>query len=350
MGGSRAGSRELVPRIPLPPRGRALVRGRVPGSVLSGRESLLRPALRAAAAVLLVLLGGCGPEAVRDTREPAAFADGASVIAVDDAGRTVSLAAPARRIVSLLPATTETLVALGAAGRLVARTDYDEDPAVAHLPSVGGGLTPNVERIASLRPDLVVAWEEAGSARVRPRLEALGIPVFAVRTQDTTGIFANIERLGRLAGLDAVADSLAAAVRGDLEDVRTSVAGRAPRRALYLIGLDPPIVAGPHVFIGEMLEVAGGVNVFADVAAPSPQVSMEEIVRRRPEVVILASAERVETVEARLRATPGWRELLAGGTQVRVVPPDVTHRPGPAIVLAARHLRDALAPDTPPDR
>src|SRR5690606_22611718 len=99
----------------------------------------------------------------------------AGVEAIDDAGRLVRLEGPAERVISLLPAVTETLVAMGAGDRLVARTDYDTGR-LEHLPTVGGGLTPSLELLASLRPDLVIAWEEAGVTRVRPRLEELGIP------------------------------------------------------------------------------------------------------------------------------------------------------------------------------
>src|SRR5690606_32823541 len=156
---------------------------------------------------------------------------------------------------------------------LVGRTDYD-DAALAYLPSVGGGLTPSLELLASLRPALVIAWEEAGAARLRPRLEALGIAVFAVTTSDTAGIYANIERFGRLTGRTEAAQRLAAEMRRELMAVSASAAGREHPGVLYMIGLDPPMIAGPNLFIGEILEVAGGRNVFADATAPSPQMSL----------------------------------------------------------------------------
>jgi len=265
--------------------------------------------------------------------------------AVDDAGRTIRLERPPRRIISLLPAATETLVALGAGDDLVARTDYD-DPYLSHLPSVGGGLTPSLEMIASLAPDLVIAWEEAGTARVRPRLEALGIPVFSVAPRDTAGVFANVERLGRLTGRTAAADSLARWMRAELEAVRASVKDRPPVPVLYMIGFDPPMVAGPQVFIGEIVEVAGGRNVFADLTVPSPQISLEEILRREPEVVLFPGTGTSSSSEERLRSSPGWRELAERGhTRFVALPADVLHRPGPSIVASAWVLRDAIHPE-----
>jgi iron complex transport system substrate-binding protein len=304
-----------------------------------------RVGVAVAAATLLVACDATRSGTV-DFRDAAAGA----FVAVDDAGRTVRLSAAAERIVSLLPGATETLLEMGAGERLVARTDHDADPRLAHLPSIGGGLTPSLEKLASLQPDLVIVWEEAGTARLRPRLEALGIAVFAARTQDTTAIFANIERFGRLTGLEASADSLAAALRHQLEAVRRSVAGRPRPAVVYVIGLDPTTVAGPNVFIGELLEVAGGRNVFADVTASSPQMSLEEIVRRRPELVLMPAPGNGAAAIARLRRAPGWRELIdSGSTRVELVDADLLHRPGAAIGRAAEALRDAIhgVPDEP---
>ncbi len=295
--------------------------------------------------IAAAVVAGCGSGGAEGAIPDETASGAASVQAVDDAGRTVTLAKPAERIISLVPAATETLVALGGIDLLVGRTDFD-DPELDHLPSVGQGLTPSVEVLASLRPDLVIAWEEAGTARVRPRLESLGIAVFAVATQDTAGVFANVERFGRLTARADDAARLAAELRQELELVRASVDGRARPSVLYLIGLDPPMIAGPAVFISEIMEVAGGDNVFADATAAWPQISLEEILRRRPDVVILPADGAGSMSVDRLTATPGWRELAASGTtRFHALPTDVLHRPGPSIVAAARQLRGAIHPD-----
>jgi ABC-type Fe3+-hydroxamate transport system substrate-binding protein len=304
-----------------------------------------RAAVRHAAGFLALALVACGaaePGGARTDSDIATPLAGA-VSVTDDAGRAVRLAHPARRIISLLPATTETLIALGAADLLVGRTDFDTDPAVASLPSVGGGLTPSLELIASLRPDLVIAWEEAGTARIRPRLEELGIAVFAAQTRDTAGIFANVERFGRLAGLTHAADSLATAMRLGLEAVALSVPDSPRPSVLYVIGVEPLLIAGPRLFIGEVLEIAGGLNIFSEVTAHSPQVSLEEVVRRRPDVILLPSGGDSLAVLRRIAGTPGWRELMAeGGSRFEVLPHDILHRPGPGIVPAAQALRRAI--------
>jgi iron complex transport system substrate-binding protein len=294
------------------------------------------------AVALAVLVAACG----EGGRPEVSTAASSPYRATDDVGRSIVLDAPATRIVSLLPATTETLLALGAGDRLVARTEYDEDPAILDRPSVGGGLTPNVERIAALQPDLVIAWEEAGGARLRPRLEALGIPVFAVTTRDTAGIYSTIDALGRLLDISERADGLASSIRSGLEAVRASVVARPPVPVVYMVSLDPPMAAGPQLFIGEMISIAGGANVFHDLIGHSPQVSMEEIVARAPSVILIPSAGTTAEVERRLMATPGWRQLLDSGAVVRVLPPDILHRPGPSVVAAAETLRNAIHPST----
>lgn len=312
-----------------------------------------RSADRAGVIAVACLFAACGetssraPSTVGDavrhdtTSHPAVGA----VEATDDAGRIVRLSQPARRIVSLLPSVTEALVAMGAGDLLVARTDFDE-AAVGHLPSVGGGLTPSLELIASVRPDLVVVWEETAGARIRPRLEALGIPVFAARTLDTADIFANIEAMGTLTGMKQPADSLAAWIRREFEAISASVEGRRRPKVLYLVGLDPTIVAGPNLFIGEALTIAGAENVFPEIVAESPQMSQEEILRRRPEIVLVPSSGPGSAAIERLIAAPGWAELhRAGATRFHAVPADVMHRPGPGIVAAAWLLRDAIHPE-----
>jgi len=295
-------------------------------------------ALRLAAlAAVLALAGGCGGA---DARAGAPAGDGVTL--VDDAGRTVTLPRPARRVVSLIPSASETLVALGAGDRLVGRTDFDRGPALDSLPSVGGGVDPNLEKLAALRPDLVIGWE-THKPQVRERLRELGIPVFAVSTEDTTDVFRTIGNLGRLMGRTPAADSLSARLRAEIEAVRASVAGLPRPSVFFLVWGDPPMTAGPGTFITQLIEVAGGRSIFPDAREKWPNVAMEEIVRRQPEVVVVPVGEMGSPrVDAR---APGWRELRAmKGRGPVLLPADLVNRPGPRVGETARALRDALHP------
>jgi iron complex transport system substrate-binding protein len=302
-------------------------------------SSIRRAAL--ACLALLLPLAACGREG-----EEGASASAAPIAVVDDAGDTLRLPAPAQRIVSLAPNATETLVAIGAKPQLVGRSDYDTGLGVDSVASVGGALDPSLERLVALRPDLVIGWHSAGANPVRDRLRELGIPFLAVRTTDTTDVFRIIGVLGRVTGRDASADSVSAAVRAQLAAVRASVAGRPPRTAFYVVGDEPLMTAGPGTFTVQLLELAGGRTAFPDATGQPQYVSMEELVRRQPEIVLLPVGEGGEARVAELSTRPGWRELNAfrAGT-VRVLPADQVHRMGPGIAETARLFRDALHPD-----
>ncbi|MDB4949902.1 MAG: Iron complex transport system substrate-binding protein [Gemmatimonadetes bacterium] len=303
----------------------------------------------AAAIASAVLAAACGTAegpAKSQASSDRGSADGA-VSAVDAAGRSVRLSHPARRIVSLIPSATETLVEIGAGDRLVGRTDFDHGPAVDRLPSVGGGMTPSLEALVSLKPDLVLGWETSKDQRIRERLGEMGIPVFAVKAEDTTDVFRTVRSLGMLTARTRTADSLLGALRTELAAVRASVAGKRAPSVFFLVWNDPPMTAGPRTFISQLLGIAGGRNVFTDAATDWPNVSMEEIVRRDPDILVLPQGEKGGAHDVRaLRGEPGWRELRAlREGHVVIVPADLVNRPGPHLAQAARLLRDGLHPD-----
>ena len=298
---------------------------------------------------LSLLLAACDAGGDASARPDSAPADSALVL-VDDAGRQVRLPRPARRVISLIPSATEVLVAVGAGDRLVGRTDFDHGPAVDSLPSVGGGMTPSIEAIVALRPDLVLGWETRGDQSTRRRLDEMGIPVFAVEADDTTDVFRTVGNLGRLTGRTRAADSLAAGLRRELAEVAASVAGRPRPAVFFLVWNDPPMTAGPETFISQVLGVAGGRNVFADVAGEWPNVALEEIVRRQPDFLVLPQGEKGGAHDVdQLRGSPGWRELRAMREgRVVTIDAEMMNRPGPRLGEAARALRDALHPDAAP--
>jgi iron complex transport system substrate-binding protein len=310
---------------------------------LSPRIRAIHPprVLRAAALATLLALSACGE---RDPRAPASSS--APISVVDDAGDTLRLASPATRIVSLAPNATETLVAIGALPQLVGRSDYDTGLGVDSVASVGGALDPSMERLVALRPDLVIGWHSAGANPVRDRLREMGIPFLAVRTTDTTDIYRTIGVLGRVTGRDAYADSVADGVREQLAAVRASVAGRPPRTAFYVVGEEPLMTAGPTTFTVQLLEIAGGRTVFPDATGQPQYVSMEELVRRQPEFVLLPMETNDMERLAELGRRPGWRELNAFREgKVRMLPASQVNRMGPGIGATARLFRDALHPD-----
>jgi iron complex transport system substrate-binding protein len=269
----------------------------------------------------------------------------ATLSVIDDSGRTVELAAPAASIVSLIPSMTDVILSFGAADRLVARTRYDTDRRLAGLPSLEDALTPSIEWLVSRNPDLVIAWPDRQSRTVVTRLVELGIPTYASTIETLDDMRRGIRNVGVLLALDAAADSLVAALDSAIASVRTAVSDRERLDVLYLVGLEPPVSVGPGSFVHELIGVAGGRNVLDDASTSWPPVSVEEIVSRDPDVVLVAVALPEAEVLRRLRETPGLRRLEAvRQDRVRVLDPSLFNRPGPALIEAVRVLASAIHP------
>ena len=264
---------------------------------------------------------------------------GTFVAVVDDAGRDVILPAPARRVISMIPAQTEIIGVLAGTDVLVARTQWDTDPSLQHLPSVGNALNPSVEWLAAQRPDLIIVWPDGQSRDIVRRLTDIGIPVYASRVESVDEIRRMIRRLGTLLGTEARADSLVASLDGELEAVRQAVAGRAEPGVLYLLSVEPPMAAGPGSFVDDLITLAGGHNIFADAAQAWPTVSLEEIVRRQPDIIIRPGMRALEDPLAGIAGRPGWRDLAAVGSgRIHGVDPDLFNRAGITVTQTAREL------------
>jgi iron complex transport system substrate-binding protein len=269
----------------------------------------------------------------------------------DDAGTYVRLHIPPHRIVSLNPTTTELLFAIGAGPRLVGRSaacDYPQ--AAADVPNLGDGFPPVVEAVAGARPDLAVLYHSTGNAAAAQRLRELNIPVLRLRTDRLADVARAARLLGRAVGNSRAGDSVAAALEAELALGRAASARAASARGpagaipVLLLAWDQPVIAlGAGSFASELVELAGGRNVFADVASPSAPVSLEAIAARQPAVVILAGSEMPG-----LEHRPEWRTLRAirEGRVLRLTQSS-SNRPSPRAAEAVRSLRARLASLTP---
>jgi iron complex transport system substrate-binding protein len=244
-----------------------------------------------------VLLGGTLPAQAATVR--------------DGAGLTVTVKAPATRVASLMGSAIDIIVALGAADRVAARTRYDTASAVAKAINVGGGVDPSIETLLSARPDLFVAWNGQRNAPVVNRMRAAGVPVYLVETKDTTGLFATVRDLGALLGMAPRAAAASAALRAELRAVQ-QVRPKGPRpKAVYVISQSPVIISASKSYMAELIGVAGADNPFADVQGEFPTLSLEAFLARDPDVIITGRREDGTPQLARMRATPGWRDLRA---------------------------------------
>ncbi len=310
----------------------------------SSRTALLLAAIALSPPVILRCERAPGGEETSQSETRTTGDGGATAVrVVDDAGDTLALVSPARRIVSLVPSVTDAIVSLGAADRLIARTRYDLDPALAALPSLGGGLDPSIEGIVALRPDLVIAWNARDDRVLVPRLRDAGIAVYVAEIQDTTAVFATLERTGVLLGVSDRADSVAGALR----DTFAAVAGDVPPgprpSAMYLIAEEPPRTAGPGTFIGQAIEIAGALPAFPELAEDWPTVALEAVMARGPDVIVLPVGADLPAREA-LASRPGWRDLAAVQEgRIVEIDADLLARPGPDLGRAVRVLREGLS-------
>jgi ABC-type Fe3+-hydroxamate transport system substrate-binding protein len=210
-------------------------------------------------------------------------------VPVDASGVPLALARPPRRIVSLIPSTTETLCALGLADRLVGVTVYCVEPreALRGKTRIGGEKNPDLAKIRALAPDLVVANVEENVREHIEALRAAGVPVWVTYPRTATGAIAMIRELGALTGTGARADALAGALERRLAEVRAAAARRPPVSVFYAIWRNPWMTVGRDTYVHDVLAVCGGRNVFGDHGDRYPAVTLAEVAARRPAVILL---------------------------------------------------------------
>lgn len=216
----------------------------------------------------------------------------AAVSAIDDAGNNVTLAIPARRIVSLAPHATELLYAAGAGRLVVGVSQYsDYPPPARHVTSIGSSAAVDLEKILLLKPDLVVAWRSGNSAAQIARLRQLAIPVFESEPQQFATIASSLERLSKLAGTDAVGQAAAAAFRSRLESLRNAARGRPTVRVFYQIWRKPLMTLNDSHFMSTALLLCGGKNIFGTLPQLAPTVSREAVLTQNPEAIVSAGGD-----------------------------------------------------------
>jgi iron complex transport system substrate-binding protein len=256
----------------------------------------------------------------------------------DDYGNEVRLDKPASRIVSLAPHLTELLYAAGAGARVVGAVEFSDFPAAARsLARVGSDARIDLEAVLALRPDLVVAWPNAGSLRAVERLAELGMPVFRSEPRELDDIASTLQRLGRLAGSEPQADAAAAAFRARAGAVQRRHAGARKVRVFYQIWDRPLLtVNGAHI-ISKVIGVCGGENVFAAAPLLVPEVDREAVLRANPEVIVASGSN-----DAQPQWLEAWRRLpglaAADRGQLYAIPPDLIQRHTPRILDGAERL------------
>lgn len=265
---------------------------------------------------------------------PLASAEAVSV--KDDAGHTIKLAAPARRIISLAPHTTELLYAAGAGAQVIGVVEYSNYPPQAkQLPSIGSAAAFDLERIVAMKPDLLVAWSSGNSAAQIARLRSLGLTIFESEPHDFADVASNLERLAHLTGTDSIGNNAAAAFRTRQSQIEQRYQQRPPVRVFYQIWHDPLMTLNDKHMASAVVRMCGGVNIFGNLGPLAPTIGTEDVVRADPEA-IMGYSDEVEKAPTSWRRFPKMIAVARGN--LFAINPDWMSRPGPRILDGAEAL------------
>ena len=283
-----------------------------------------------ALALTLAVAGAC----VRDVQVPR------STVA-DDFGDTLVLGLDPERIVSLNPSTTELLFAIGAGPRLVGRTSYDVFPdSVRAVPDLGQGLRPNVEAVLAAKPDLVILYASNDNRDAARRLRAAGVQTVAYKADRIADFVRVTAAMGRLTGDTARASRTIDSVQATIARVRAATANLARPRVFWPFWEAPLLSVGGGSFINELIDIAGGVNVFGDLPEPSPAVTFEELFKRDPDVILTG-----DKTKAKFLGDARWRTLRAvRDGRILVIDTTIVNGPSPRVGSSAVSIARLLHP------
>ena len=276
----------------------------------------------------------------------------ADIVVQDDSGAEVRLKQPARRIVSLAPHLTELLFAAGAGAQVVGSVAYsDYPPAAQQIPRVGAYDRIDLETIAALHPDLVVAWQSGNLAGHLEQIRRLGIPLLLTEPKQIDDVARILVMLGRLAGTSAVADQAGAELRARTEKLRLRYSRQAPLRVFYQVWQQPLTTVNDGQIISDVIHLCGGINVFGALPGLAPVISTEAVLRADPDVIIASGMDA-----ARPEWLDGWKQwpqlkAVARGN-LFFIPPDLIQRHTPRLLDGATQLctqlDQARKPGSPP--
>ena len=225
----------------------------------------------------------------------------------DDFGDAITIGRRPTRIVSLNPATTDLIFALGAGGRLVGRTHWDFYPDSAQLvPDMGSGLRPNVETVLAAHPDLVVLYASNDNRAAAAEFRAAGVKTLSLKIDHIADFHRAAKLLGSLLGDSARGIAVSDSVKRTLERVRKATSGLGKPRVFWHVWDAPLITIARGSYMNELIEIAGGENIYGDMSEPSPTVSIEDVLKRDPKYIITGAEG-----DRKIRNDPKWSEAAA---------------------------------------
>ena len=266
----------------------------------------------------------------------------AAVSVVDDAGRKLTLAQPAQRVISMAPHVTELLFAAGGGSKVVGAMNYSDYPEAARsLPLIGSNSQVDMERVLALKPDLIVVWHSGNTARQIEQLASLGVPIFHSEPTRLEQVASGIERLGVLLGTGPAAGAAARDYRARIADLGERFGKRSPVTVFYQVWDRPLYTLNDEQIASDIIRLCGGRNIFGALKVVAPQVGIEAVLERDPEVIL--AGKRYDPANPGLalwQPYKGMRAVKRGN--LLTVDGDLLSRPGPRTALGAARLCEQL--------
>ena len=265
----------------------------------------------------------------------------------DEVGRRVELPGPPQRLISVAPSVTEVLFALGLGEKVVGVSTYcNYPPEALKKEKVGGYITPSLEKIIALRPDLVIGTADGNLKSFVDKLSGLGIPIYISNPRSVSEVITAIRHIGEVTFSQSATQKVVDSMKRKMETVREKVQGRPRPRVLHVLAYDPLISSGKGTFVDDLIRFAGGINIAENAEGKHPRYSMEEVIAQDPEVIILSSMKSKDPLADQRQWWERWKEISAVRFgRIYVIDSDRILRPSPRIVDGLEEVARAIHPE-----
>ncbi|HCX88990.1 MAG TPA: cobalamin-binding protein [Deltaproteobacteria bacterium] len=266
---------------------------------------------------------------------------------VDEMGRRVDIPSPPQRIVSLAPSITETLYYLNLGKRIVGVTEFSNYPDEARRkPKVGSYINLNIEKIISLKPDLIIAIADGNKKESVDALERLGYSVYAINPRCVKDVFRTIVNIGKITDCVDRANKLIKELKSRINYIESRTRGIERPRVFFQIGINPVVTVGKDTFHNDLIKMAGGLNISGNEKAKYPRYSMEEVLLNTPDIIIISSMDRGGGFDRKKREWMKWKSIPAvKNGRIYVIDSDLVDHPSPRIIDGLEELSRLIHPE-----
>jgi len=265
---------------------------------------------------------------------------------IDEVGRKMELKSPPERIVSVAPSVTEILFAIGLGEKIVGVSTYcNYPPEALKKDKIGGYMTPSLEKIVALQPDLVIGSADGDLKAFVNKLDQLGIPVYITNPGSVSEVMISIQNIGELTFSQSAAKRVVNSMKGKIQTIQEKIQGRPRLRVLHVLAYEPLISSGKGTFVDDLIRLAGGANIATNAKGKHPRYSMEEVIAQDPQVIILSSMKSGDPMTEQKQWWNRWKEISAVRSgQIQIIDADLIHRPSPRIVDGLEEVAKAIHP------